>query len=447
MRQFGYGGFCTPFTHPSSSTFHRCTASAANSFFPYSTPSRRNMVSSPFVEDASKTVAPPREGPALSYGLNWALAGKGIIVNEKVFRNLKVLELQQKGATIAEPLPRVPVLVRGSALWESSEISKAQFTKLLKQATMHISSVPDIFVHDGAISSSPTCDAKVRVISDSPSAVLSLSKFLWRTPSRAISHDSCPLIVYAASSISPSIGESLGIKGDNGFIAADTERSSLILCGKAFADENGIKEALSALSGPIIISRGGLPLSARLLVSCNSVMLLFAPDDTRCSDLLVSAEAGVVLSSEGVSSLFQTGNPGEPCLWKLPAVVILASSDSSGIIPSVSMLSPGQAAYHFLAGYQNGKFIPAYSKSPSSVDPLELAKGLLSKLQENQILSVLINVNEVERLLTGEDLAHLVQSTLQKNIPPFKPKGGDLKGIYKRFLSNKFQELPKEFSF
>lgn len=66
---------------------------------------------------------------------------------------------------------------------------------------MHISSIPDIFVHDGAISSSPTCDAKVRVISDSPSAVLSLSKFLWRTPSRAISHDSCPLIVYAASSI------------------------------------------------------------------------------------------------------------------------------------------------------------------------------------------------------------------------------------------------------
>lgn len=63
--------------------------------------------------------------------------------------------------------------------------------------------------------------------------------------------------------VSPRIGESLGIKGDNGFIAADTERSSLILCGKAFADENGIKEALSALSGPIIISRGGLPLSAR----------------------------------------------------------------------------------------------------------------------------------------------------------------------------------------
>lgn len=41
-----------------------------------------------------------REGPGFSYGLNWALAGKGVIVNDKAFRNLKSSELQQKGATI-----------------------------------------------------------------------------------------------------------------------------------------------------------------------------------------------------------------------------------------------------------------------------------------------------------------------------------------------------------
>lgn len=49
------------------------------------------------------------------------------------------------------------------------------------------------------------------------------------------------------------------------------------------------------------------------------------------------------------------------------------------MIPSISKLTPGQAAYHFLAGYQDGKFTPAYNKNPS-VDPLELAKGLLSKV-------------------------------------------------------------------
>lgn len=55
----------------------------------------------------------------------------------------------------------------------------------------------------------------------------------------------------------------LRAQGDNGFIAADIERSSLILCGKGFSDANGVKEALVALSGPVIIARGGLLLCAR----------------------------------------------------------------------------------------------------------------------------------------------------------------------------------------
>lgn len=144
---------------------------------------------------------------------------------------------------------------------------------------------------------------------------------------------------------------------------------------------------------------------------------------------------------------FQTGNSSGPNLYKLPAAVILASSDSSGVIPSISKLSPGQAAYHFLAGYHNGKFVPAYGKSPSSANPLELAKAVLSKLKDDQIPSFLINVNEREKLTTGKDFVKLVQSTLTKSVPPFEPKGGDLEGKYKSFLSGKFKELPEEFLF
>lgn len=69
------------------------------------------------------------------------------------------------------------------------------------QVTSHLSSISEVFVHDGAIGSLPKCDAKVRVISDSPAAVLSLSNFLWETPTRAVSHDSCPITVYAVTSI------------------------------------------------------------------------------------------------------------------------------------------------------------------------------------------------------------------------------------------------------
>ncbi|XP_058000309.1 uncharacterized protein LOC131178733 isoform X1 [Hevea brasiliensis] len=434
-------------------SFSRPTASLTFLLYP-----RRNVVSVPSVEEDGETVNFPRdrEDTGFSCGLNWALAGKGVIVKDKAFRNLKTSELRQKGATVAESLSGLPVLVRGNALGGASEISKPQFSKLLKHAcfypvTTHISSVSDIYVLDGAIASSSKCSAKVRIISDSPSAIFSLSNVLWKVPSRAISHDPCPLTVYVASSISQGVVDAvrLGAQANENVIAADIDCASLILCGKAFSDASATKEALATLSEPVISARGGIPLPARLLVSDDSVILLFAPEDIiqSCAYQLVSADSGVVLSSQDVAPYFPIKNSSGPSLFKFPIAVVLVTSDSSGTIPSISKLSPGQAAYHFLAGYHNGKFMPAYNKGPSSVDALELAKAFLSKLKDNQTTSFLINVNEGEKSVTGKVFLTLVQSALSKNIPSFHPKGGDLKGKYKSFLSCKFQEIPEELSF
>ncbi|KAK0591476.1 hypothetical protein LWI29_002628 [Acer saccharum] len=417
----------------------------------------RSLVFKRFIETSlSRSTLPlflssRRGGSGFSDGLNWALARKGVVVKDNAFQNLTSSELQQKGATIAGSLSGLPLHVRGNVLRGSSDISKAQYIKLLKQVTTHMSSIPNVFVHDGAVGSSSDSDAKVRVISDSPSAVLKLSSVLWRTPTRAVSHDSCPLTLYVATSISPGVVDAIGLvaQGNNGFIAADIERSSLVLYGKAFSDANGIKEALTSLSGPIISARGGLLLSARVLVSGDSVILLFAPEDTiqSCADQLVSADAGVVLSSQGVAPLFPTGNSNSPNLFKLPAAVILASSDRSGIIPSIAKLSPGQAAYHFLAGYQNGKFVPAYSKFPS-MDALELAKAFYAKMKDHKISTFIVNVNEGRTHIKGKDLLALVESSVSKNIPPFEPKGGrDLEEKYRSFLSGKYPDISQEFSF
>ncbi|ONM62745.1 hypothetical protein ZEAMMB73_Zm00001d000442 [Zea mays] len=65
----------------------------------------------------------------------------------------------------------------------------------------HLSSISCIYVQDGAIGSSAEWDAKVRGISDNPSAVMLLSNVLWKIPDRAISHDTSPLTIYATSSI------------------------------------------------------------------------------------------------------------------------------------------------------------------------------------------------------------------------------------------------------
>lgn len=42
-----------------------------------------------------------REGPGVSHGLNWVLSGRGIMIKDKAFYNLKASDLHQKGATTA----------------------------------------------------------------------------------------------------------------------------------------------------------------------------------------------------------------------------------------------------------------------------------------------------------------------------------------------------------
>ncbi|KAH0469705.1 hypothetical protein IEQ34_001263 [Dendrobium chrysotoxum] len=464
-------------------------------------------------DEEAETVMFPREGSGVSYGLNWALAGRGVIVKDKAYYNLKMSELEKHGTGKIESMSGLILYMRGNTTGGTPDISKAQFGKLLKQVASHISSASSVFVQDGAISSSPTFDAKVRIISDSSSALLPLADVLWKTPTRAVSHDSSPLTVYIASSISGSyiniiqhfiaiaciplgsekvsffcsgmviLGEEiiygraeiyqhisanchssktvenigLSPKPTTAFAAVDIERSSLILCGNAFADVNIIKDALSALAAPIISARGGLPLLARILVSGNSVILLFAPEDTikSSSDLhgtLLSMDVGVVLSSHGVMPFFQTKDRTVPNVLKMPAAIIFASADSTGALPSISKLSPGQAAYHFLAGYQDGKFTPAYIKGPSPLEPLALANALHSQLKDSEIPTFLINVNDGGKHINGKELLKLVQSSLSADLPKSQlgandAKVGELKGKYKSFLSGRFEELPEEFSF
>ncbi|TVU15949.1 hypothetical protein EJB05_39493 [Eragrostis curvula] len=337
-----------------------------------------------------------REDQEVSYGLNWAIAGRGVVVKDKVFHNLEPSELQKVGATYP-----------GNVISGVPDVSKAQFAKLLKLVTFHLSSISSLYVQDGAIGSSTECDAKVRVISDNPSAAMLLSKVLWKIPDRAISHDTSPLTIYAASSISSNVKTVLGsgIQYTNGFAAADIECSSLILCGKAYADSTVVKDALTALTAPIFSARGGLPVPGWLLCFGGSTVLLFAPME------IISTDA----------------------------------------IPSVSKLSPGQAAYHFLAGYHDGRFVSAYSRAPSPADPVALASSLFSHLKEDDLPAYLINAKRSGKYIEGKEFIKLFELALSGSLPDIKTEDirvGELKGKYRSFLSSKFgKRLPEEFSF
>uniref|UniRef100_A0A0D3FZK4 phosphoenolpyruvate carboxykinase (ATP) n=1 Tax=Oryza barthii TaxID=65489 RepID=A0A0D3FZK4_9ORYZ len=375
----------------------------------------------------------PCRDQEVSYGLNWAIAGRGVVVKDKVFYNLEKSELQKGGAAYTECLSGIPLHVRGNVISGIPDVSRAQFAKLLKLVTFHLSSISSLYVQDGAVGSSVECDAKVRVISDNPSAVLLLSNILWKTPDRSISHDTCPLTIYVASSISANVRNSLGSGSQyaNGFAAADIERSSLILCGKAFADSAMLKGALSALTAPVLSARGGLPFPGWLLSFGGSAVLLFAPVDVikslKLQDVLVSTDSGVVVSLKGSNVLFAT-KAREPNLFTRPTQVIIVSSDSTDALPALSKLSPGQAAYHFLAGYCDGKFIPAYSKDPSPLDPIALANSLFSHLKEDNTPTYLINAKSSGKYIDGKEFVRLIEVLLSNNLPDRKSE--DIRGHY-----------------
>ncbi|XP_062183999.1 uncharacterized protein LOC133887966 [Phragmites australis] len=400
----------------------------------------------------------PIRDQEFSYGLNWAISGRGVVVKDKVFYNLETPELQKAGATYTERLSGIPLHVRGNVISGVPDVSKAQFAKLLKLVTFHLSTISSLYVQDGAVGSSAECDAKVRVISDSTSAVMLLSSALWKIPDRAISHDTCPLTIYTASSISSNVKNVLGsgTQYANGFAAADIERSSLILCGKAFADPTTVKDALTALTAPILSARGGLPVPGWLLSYGGSMILLFAPVEIirSCSEIqnaLLSTDCGVVISSKGSTVLFPTKASREPRLFIKPTTVIIVSYDSTDAVPSVSKLSPGRAAYHFLAGYHDGKFVPCYIRGPSPVNPLALASSLFSHLKEEDTPAYLINAKHSGKYIDGKEFIKLIELALSDNLPDIKTEDirvGELKGKYRSFLSSKFGKyLPNEFFF
>ncbi|XP_051219367.1 uncharacterized protein [Lolium perenne] len=390
----------------------------------------------------------------VSYGLNWAIAARGVVVKDKVFYNLEPAELQKSGTTYAERLSGIPLHVKGNVIGGFPDVSGSQFAKLLKQVTFHLSSISSLYVQDGAIGSSAAAefDVKVRVISDNPSAIMSLSNVLQKVADRAVSHDTCPLTIYVASSISTNVRNALGsgTQYANGVAAADIERSSLILCGKAFSDSSMLKDALTALAAPISSARGGLPVPGWLMYSGGSAILLFAPVEVikSCSKIqatLLSTDSGVIISSKQSSVLFPR-NSRAPTLFTKPTTVIVVSSDSTDALPVLSKLSPGQAAYHFLAGYQDGKFVPVYNTAPSPFDPLAVANSLFLHfgfLEWRTIQTI---------LTTGKDFMKLIALAQSNDIPhnnkPEDSRVAELKGKYRSFLSGKFGKyLPGEFNF
>ncbi|CAK9256200.1 unnamed protein product [Sphagnum jensenii] len=390
-----------------------------------------------------ETIIFPREGPGVNYALNWALASKGVSPQGDAYRNLKEKELKKHNAAIPGSASPAKIYARGTYSVGAADISKAQFNDIFKEVTAHLSSAAKLYVHDGAVGSSPSVDVKVRTISDSSSAALILQRILDPAPTRVVSHDAFPLTVYVASNYSPTDHERLGMvsEGKGGSIVIDYDRSTMILWGNAVNDTESVKMSLAALAAPSVTSRDALPLFSRLLVQGGSTVLLFAPESLvqnypALLKAAVSPDLGIVWSKDGVARLFATHQPQAANLYKTPSSLVLVTADSTGAVPDISKVTAEKAAALFVAGYNGEQFHPGYQPGPGSVDPVILAKGLSALLEGSNIPAFLVNAS----LLSENELVKQIEATVTGKLP----KMAALKLKYRKFMGHRFPDLPNE---
>jgi len=367
----------------------------------------------------------PREGPGVNYALNWALCAKGVAPKGEAYRNLRESELKKLNAAIPAPSKATSVYARGSYSAGATDISKAHFNRLYKEVTASLTSAQKLYVHDGAIGSSPLSDAKVRTISDNPSSALLFRSILEPAPTRQVSQQEFPFTVYIASSYSPSDVASVGLtdKDKKAFVVIDYDRSAMILGGSAFTDVETVKKALAALTAPSVLSRDALPLSARVVVQGGATVVVFAPETViqKNGGLLkaaISPDLGVIWSKEGVARLFASKEAGATNLYKTPSSVVLVTADSSGAVPEISKVTPEKAGALFVAGYNGEDFQPGYQAGPGSVDPVELAKKFTALLESTNVPAFLVNAS----VLQENDLLEYIESTVTEKLPKSKGK-------------------------
>eukprot|EP00898_Chlorokybus_atmophyticus_P004800 jgi/Chlat1/5320/Chrsp35S05257 len=383
----------------------------------------------------------PRTGPGVDYSLNWALAAVGIPPTGQAFRNLKPDKLQEHGAADkAGPAPS-ELYVEGATDGAKS-ITKAQFTRLSKEVAAYLSGASKLYVHDGAVGSSEKSAVAVRSVSDSPTGAMSVRELLTPTPLTKKSAVDFPLRLLLASSYKSSAPSKHGLESSSGFVAASIERAAVIVAGNAVGP--AVQAAIAAVAAPHLLQTGALPLFAAIVNGGESTALVLGSADVLSKLESATSSPGLIWSSDGVARMFGSSS-SLPNLMKHPDAVVVAFHDSSGVVPPVHKVSSSSAAYAFLAGSTDKGFAPAYAPLPLG-DAVPLAQKLKSLIDETKAAAYVANPAD-------SNIADLVASALAgKNKKGTKKaaqegaEGDSLKDRLKKFMAEKYPDLPQELA-
>eukprot|EP00753_Platysulcus_tardus_P018215 PLAT6778.1.p2 GENE.PLAT6778.1~~PLAT6778.1.p2 ORF type:complete len:336 (+),score=157.72 PLAT6778.1:36-1043(+) len=175
----------------------------------------------------------PREREGLDYSLNWALAGLHCAPSGDAFRNASPEALQaalaaSDGAAAASAAVAPAVAADGP-----------RFAAQLTAAKEALRSSAALYVHDGALDSSPGATTKVRIVSDSPAVALAARALSVRTPLREAD---APASV-TAWVLSEGAAAAAGSSGSHLLVSEAGQQATVLIAG---THAGSLRSALSA---------------------------------------------------------------------------------------------------------------------------------------------------------------------------------------------------------
>eukprot|EP01117_Protostelium_nocturnum_P017765 TRINITY_DN728_c0_g1_i1.p1 TRINITY_DN728_c0_g1~~TRINITY_DN728_c0_g1_i1.p1 ORF type:complete len:477 (+),score=100.37 TRINITY_DN728_c0_g1_i1:204-1634(+) len=308
------------------------------------------------------------------------------------------------------------------------------YKKLFANLKTHLQ-FNNIFARDASVGAHSWAQLPIRIISDSSALDLSLSHLVSRVPLRSPSEQPISLTVYIASKLNREVD------GSKSFAIFDPELQNLLIVGEA--STNAVRDAIGKAVASIHAKKfgdEGLYLNADVLTLKNKNVVVFNDNSLlkqKISSDIFSAHGafwthnGLVKAWSGASRTTQSLNDtpsfgsvvenqkGEsfvtlplktPNATEHPSAVVFLISDSKNALPTLSKLSPSQAAQFFLAGYNGTKFQPFFGESLyHGVDPNGVVKRF-KDLVENMGVNAFILNTAGPKGLSSEETQKILES-------------------------------------
>ena len=404
----------------------------------------------------------PREIPGLDIDLNWSLAKDVVTPKSLAFRNLKVSDLQKKalGTTESEALvvsgigalsqaPDVFVIDGSPQLKgvRDHAVTRPQFNRALRLVSEHLSSLPEVFVEDGAIGSAGGLtrgEVVTRCIADNATTSLSWKNMLCRAVMRPPLQFEHPLTVYLAPAFDAFADlESVGVTSRN-LVVVNPERGIVLCLGPAAAlPGSTIRSAVFQAAASIAQRQGSAAVAlegADLLQFNNGGTLSVVVDagDILQSSPSLCSSGGVLLTSQGLARGFGGVHKSQgkssansmakgvvvdqtsktvfsrtalPSLAVAPKTIIFVSKDGLGQSTAVGKIGSEADLLQVLLGRNS---------FPLARDPKAIAKGVWEFASTSGANIFLVNSSSSELNGDADKVRELVESIGSESKKRFK---------------------------